>query len=660
MTSDRLLALAIGIGLYAQVVSAATTVDNRIVTLETLTGDVSVTNGGTLVLTGSDPMGQYTVDLADRSCSLVFEGLLVSEARPLLTHVTIGGKAFDDKSDRLSIYGNGSEIIPDGWSMPLTIYKEENFGGASMVCERDIYYRGRLIDAEESHLTQIEIGDFNNAIRSFKLRKGFSAVFANNPDGTGYSRCYVASDADIEVGAMPEGLEFASFIRVSRADRVGKRGICSLKVAAITRSTWYYSWGGHDVSQDNFEFVPMRHNMNWDHFDKINSRTETYNLLGYNEPDHKDQSDITVDEAVDNWPEFMKAGLRLGSPAPDAIGKDWLKQFIRKVDSLNYRVDFVAAHMYLAKVKGQKLAEDINKLCVNNYGGRPMWITEWNNGGPWTTESWPDNTGVKRDADFKPIRDEMGNIVEVNRPHSEANSAVQCEWLAQILEAFDKCEWLERHSLFNPIQDARMAVINDKLTPAGKIFAAFRSEPAFSHKREYEHKWKIAPPRLRLHKEDSYFTIEFYDQNGETGSNYIVQRRFNRGSWEQIAILENGADYDKAGAWNTFRDHDLNKAGLYQYRFKATSYKDTESVWSTVINVRVDAGDSGVDAPTAADADIYLKDGILYIDTPVAATYTLHTPDGRAIRRIKASEGANRIEGLPRGIYLINNRKIAI
>ena len=38
----------------------------------------------------------------------------------------------------------------------------------------------------------------NNRIRSFKLKRGYMVTFANNPGGRGYSRCFIADDADLE------------------------------------------------------------------------------------------------------------------------------------------------------------------------------------------------------------------------------------------------------------------------------------------------------------------------------------------------------------------------------------------------------------------------------------------------------------------------------
>ena len=38
-------------------------------------------------------------------------------------------------------------------------------------------------------------------------------------------------------------------------------------------------------------------------------------LLAYNEPDFTDQANLTVDEVVDAWPDFMNKGIQISSPA---------------------------------------------------------------------------------------------------------------------------------------------------------------------------------------------------------------------------------------------------------------------------------------------------------------------------------------------------------
>ena len=116
----------------------------------------------------------------------------------------------------------------------------------------------------------------------------------------------------------------------------------------------------------------------------------------------------------------MRSGLRVGSPAPDQVTKDWLRRFIATADSLNYRVDFVATHMYWENRTPEGLVKTIEESCRNLFGGRPMWITEWNNGANWTHENWPDREGTMLDANFRPVLDKDGNEQRTTRPHTPA------------------------------------------------------------------------------------------------------------------------------------------------------------------------------------------------------------------------------------------------
>jgi hypothetical protein len=73
-------------------------------------------------------------------------------------------------------------------------------------------------------------------------------------------------------------------------------------------------------------------------------------LLGFNEPDCANQGNVTVEEALDLWPQLMATGLRLGSPAPASFTNGtftWLKQFVDGVKLRGLRLDFLAVHFYL-------------------------------------------------------------------------------------------------------------------------------------------------------------------------------------------------------------------------------------------------------------------------------------------------------------------------
>lgn len=597
------------------------------------------------------------IQLAGPGDSHIFEGKLCSEVNT--ADITINGRAFDAARDRLSIYGNGAIVIADGWTDPLTVYTEPSCRGTAKVLNRDRYYRGEL-QGEELYLPEEVLGEFDNNVRSFRLKRGFMCTLANNADGTGFSRVFIADDEDLVVDEMPEGLDFVSFVRVSRHDWVGKRGISGGDVWQLTRSSWFYDWGAGATSDMDCEYVPMRHNKWWDSWENINSRTDTSGLLGFNEPDHADQSDLGTEVAIDMWPEYMKSGLRVGSPAPDCINKQWLTEFLEKADSLNYRVDFVATHMYWNSQDPYRLAQTIADLCRNTYGGRPMWITEWNNGANWTNERWPDPRGPKRDADFNIIYDENGNTTEVDRPHTEANSAVQAEWLGKALDAFDKCEWLERHAFYNWVEDARSVVIDNRLTPAGRVFAEFNSRPAFNRATEHVHEWKIAPPRIiGIRANSSRVRIDFYDHNGETAVGYKVERRINSGEWEEIAFITPGDGYRMART-TYFADRDV-VGGFMEYRMKAVSYKGTESIYSRIIGMQVKS--SGLETPELSETPEFAlrnSPGGFTVEADEPGTLAVYCIDGRHIRTVRFAEGLTVVADLPPGFYLVGSTRLHV
>lgn len=634
--------------------------DGETIVADALTDtDVTINGNATLRLTADRPIDDTSsIDIASPQATLILEALTCSETEALLPHIKCLGKPFDASADRLSIYGNGSQITADALSSPLTIYSEPNCKGNMLVCEPDIYYRGTLL-GEDSYLPEVTLGDFDNAIRSFRLRRGFACTLANNADGTGYSRVFIADDADIIIDEMPEGLEFASFVRVMRHDRVGKRGICGLEVTPLTRSAWFYDWGAGGLSSADYQYVPMRHNQWWDSWENIGSRTDTDNLLGYNEPDLGDQADVGPDYAISQWPLYCMSGLRLGSPAPASIDKQWLKRFIATADSLNYRVDFVATHMYWDSQTPENLCRKIEDLCTNDYNGRPMWITEWNNGANWTKESWPDQSGPQRDADFNIIYDTDGNTTEVARPHTPDNSAKQTVWLRQMLPAFDNCKWLERHALYNWVEDARALVIDGKLTPAGRLFAAFKSAPAYRADAQHIHLWRIAPPFPTIKYNGQRVRIDFFDNNGETAKSYTIERRINGVGWHYLATLYAGIDY-KVGKNAHFLDYE-NFGGIQEYRIKATSYKDTESIYSRAVRVNLPAGIN--DTNTAPEITITRISPTSFAVSGAlpGSKIDIYAIDGRCIASaIADDDGEATSPELPRGLYIVLHTKVKL
>ena len=64
----------------------------------------------------------------------------------------------------------------------------------------------------------------------------------------------------------------------------------------------------------------------------MNAKTNSNTLLGFNEPDQADQANMSVEEAIRQWPEMMKSGLRIGSPLPANPSNNWITNFLSKCD----------------------------------------------------------------------------------------------------------------------------------------------------------------------------------------------------------------------------------------------------------------------------------------------------------------------------------------
>ena len=169
-----------------------------------------------------------------------------------------------------------------------------------------------------------------------------------------------------------------------------------------TNVAWHYSWGNKlpEAEPAGVEFIPMIWGgNNPDKFlEKIANvevlkadGTANY-LLGFNEPDGKDQSNMTVDTAIERWPQMEALALPLGSPATVSVTNEWMQTFMHKADSLNYRIDFVAMHWYGSNGPGDGgNPENLDPAIVRNHVtklisivkeaykmyGRPIWITEF-------------------------------------------------------------------------------------------------------------------------------------------------------------------------------------------------------------------------------------------------------------------------------------------
>ncbi|MFO7852743.1 MAG: glycoside hydrolase family protein [Bacteroidota bacterium] len=145
---------------------------------------------------------------------------------------------------------------------------------------------------------------------------------------------------------------------------------------------WHYSWGSKlsEFEPVNVDFVPMiwgYYGINEEKVADLKALKEEGKiryLLGFNEPDKADQSNMTVDQAIEKWPMLEEVGVPLGSPAPANPTGEWLQEFMQRAEDEDLRVDFVCVHWY----GGTNVQNFLNKLEeVYNLYGKPIWITEF-------------------------------------------------------------------------------------------------------------------------------------------------------------------------------------------------------------------------------------------------------------------------------------------
>ena len=430
------------IGLAAALPSASQAqtlaIHDDIRTFATLTNTtVTLTGRSELRITGTgDPLVGCVVHLNSPDSMLLLTGIVPSTtASTFLGRVRVDGAvATAGGNVRVVQYANGTAVIPHSPDFaPLEVFDGRFFTGSSRLLSQYTAYNNALL------------GDMAAAISSFKLKRGYMATFATNEAGTGFSRNYVAQDGDLEISLLPATMDNAvRFVRVFPWRWVSKKGIAG-NIAAPVKAMWWYNWNLDQNSPLDREYVAIRHTRYWPGLGQNWQTRGVNHLLGYNEPDHVDQANMTVAEAISSWPDLLGTGLRVGSPAPTDGGLSWLYSFMTDAATASLRVDFVAVHYYRSYSNASDPAGATTQFYnflkgIHDQTGKPIWITEWNNGANWT--SGPDPTAAQQQAT-----------------------------VAAMIDMLDNTPWVERYALYNWVEDVRRLVWDDgSLTAAGVTY----------------------------------------------------------------------------------------------------------------------------------------------------------------------------------------------
>jgi hypothetical protein len=533
------------------------------------------------------PLINSVIHLNSPDSWLVFDNIRPQQVvSQWLSSIMINGVPAVDKSNaRISIYKQGTVVIPHASSLhPLTVYDGLNFSGNSQTYALHTYYKS--------------LGTLDNKIRSFKLKRGYMATFATNSDGSGYSRCFVADHDDLEI-SLPELLDRkVSFIRVLTWEYVSKKGWCgwSEDDYKLMNATWHYDWNAGGVTDYLTEYVPIRQKADWPGWDIIQSKTYVSHVLGYNEPDQSDQANMNFKQIMDIWPEFMKTGLRIGSPAwanPWAGNGGNLFDFIKKCDELNYRVDFVALHCYWGGKSPQNWYNDLK--YIHETTGRPLWITEWNNGANWTNEAWPD----------------------ANRLYTTANAQKQLADLKGILQVLDTASFVERYSIYNWVENCRAVILNGQMTLAGEYYASNSPGLAFNKSKEriptYKHSY--TPVLQMTNTGNTKVTLTVVDPGLEQELGCVIEKKIDDGSFQIL--------FDSNDPYQTvFSDNiDLNAGFNISYRVRTKLSNGNSSSYSAEVGYTIAQGSSvqfgNIKSSSIQWSPIFFKDPI---SSPVIVT----------------------------------------
>jgi hypothetical protein len=218
------------------------------------------------------------------------------------------------------------------------------------------------------------------------------------------------------------------------------------------RCNWFYSWNSLAPQgvPPGIEFIPMiyRYGGNAKAVAEAAAAAKkagTTELLGFNEPEKKEQGNMTLESALDAWPVLMETGMRLGSPGCVHPDKEWMIAFMDGVKQRNLRVDFVCVHSY----GGPNPEALVKRLeSVHKMFGRPLWITEFAVG-DWAAKTAAENR---------------------HRPETVLR------FMEKVLPMLDKLDFVERYAWFPskptsaPLGSSALFDDTGKLTPLGECY----------------------------------------------------------------------------------------------------------------------------------------------------------------------------------------------
>lgn len=263
-----------------------------------------------------------------------------------------------------------------------------------------------------------------------------------------------------------------------------KKGIGGTSFAMATSPSWAYNWGrlNTQLLPPDAVFDPMQWgNSSWDigsnqgpirqEYPSWRRRGDAIHLLGFNEPDRPDQSNIPVETAIAAWPRLQEMDLPLVSPAPGTADAAWFNTFNTQAEALGYRVDYTAVHTYPGPSSGSSnnLVSFVQS-AFNNWQ-RPVWLTEFSFVDWAGNQSWSEEDNYNCLAEFLWRAESMPEL----RKYA----------LFVFTEDASNPQPANPWQNFTPAPRSNARDINGNLTAFGKLYAAWDNDATVRPQKDY-------------------------------------------------------------------------------------------------------------------------------------------------------------------------------
>ena len=560
--------------------SVANTVRNHLQTVKDTV--IKVTADWDFTLKAATPFGDNGfVDIVNTEHAvLIIEKVRPSATLNLLSHVLINGETAKDGANcQVKLYNRGTIIMPYAKDIkPLTVYSEQNFEGDAV--------NSFGLENSGGYMNTLSTTKLNNKIRSFKLKRGYMVTFSTLPSGRGYSRCFIAASADLEVKELPAVLDQKiSSYRIFKWYDAGKKQLANyMNKEALTALNVQssYDWAqGNDSFLPDFEWVPNHIYEDWPSSATIGGTSQSPHCKNNNEPrNSSDDHPQDLETILGNWENMMRTGLRLCSPASWDGSDYWnatgfLADFLDSIDARGWRCDLIDLHCYWAEGSFNNMHYWSDKYK------RPIWISEWCWGASWN------NNGA------------FANGVTA----AQVKTALQ-----NICTKLNGWDYVERYYYWNGERDPSKLYKDGALTPAGEYYASMTTDLAYKSTKYIPSapKQKAASKlSVAYDKKARTAQLSWYDNNGEYNRAMTVERSDDKGTtWvtiDTIAQKENPSDYTFTDSKNVYdgvayRIHILDLNGVN---------RNTAAVYTQIENVELG------DALTVEGQPLYVGGNLL-------------------------------------------------